>query len=192
MKSSIDRLLGKIETLERELEAVFAVKRAEFAYRFENRKIVFEAELLRRHRELKVGLLEYIKGVRLLVLLTAPFIYVLIIPLALLDLLVSLYQAICFPIYGVPKVHRRDFIVLDRHKLAYLNLVEKINCSYCSYANGLIAYVREIASRTEKYWCPIKHARKVEGTHRHYPEFSDYGDAETYRRFVDRSGGPDR
>jgi hypothetical protein len=43
-------------------------------------------------------------------------------------------------------------MIFDRTHLAYLNLVEKINCAYCSYGNGLAAYLREIAARTEQYW----------------------------------------
>jgi hypothetical protein len=31
--------------------------------------------------------------------------------------------------------------------------------------------VREVASRTEIYWCPIKHARRVLGPHPHYQGF---------------------
>jgi len=46
--------------------------------------------------------------------------------------------------------------------------------------NGLLAYVTEVAARTEQYWCPIKHARRVAGAHRHYPDFVDFGDAEAY------------
>jgi hypothetical protein len=34
-----------------------------------------------------------------------------------------------------------------------------------AYANGVFAYVREVGSRTEQYWCPIKHARRVLGVH---------------------------
>jgi len=41
--------------------------------------------------------------------------------------------------------------------------------------------VREVAGRTEQYWCPIRHARRVRGPHAHYREFVDYGDAEAYR-----------
>jgi hypothetical protein len=105
----------------------------------------------------------------------------LIVPLVLLDLFVTAYQAACFPVYGIAKVRRADYLVFDRHHLGYLNALEKLNCAYCSYANGLIAYVREIAGRTEKYWCPIKHARRVIGAHPHYAEFRDYGDAAAFR-----------
>jgi hypothetical protein len=91
------------------------------------------------------------------------------------------YQAICFPIYKIPMVRRRDYLVFDRHHLAYLNIIEKINCAYCSYANGAVAFIREVASRTEVYWCPIKHARRVLGPHPHYQGFADFGDAEGFR-----------
>ncbi len=59
--------------------------------------------------------------------------------------------------------------------------LEKLNCAYCSYANGVIAYVREIAGRTEQYWCPIKHARRAIGAYSHYAQFHDYGDAGGFR-----------
>ena len=108
-------------------------------------------------------------------------IYSLIVPIALVDIWVMAYQAICFPVYKIPKVRRRDYLVFDRHHLAYLNIIEKINCAYCSYANGAIAFVREVASRTEVYWCPIKHARRMLGPHPHYQGFADFGDAEGFR-----------
>ncbi|MDO9316507.1 MAG: hypothetical protein Q7T97_18390, partial [Burkholderiaceae bacterium] len=51
---------------------------------------------------------------------------------------------------------------------------------YCEYGNGLMAYMREILARTEEYFCPIKHARKVLGTHERYKRFLNYGDAADY------------
>ena len=60
--------------------------------------------------------------------------------------------------------------------------MEKFNCAYCSYANGLIAYTMEIASLTEAYWCPIKHARRLELTHARYRDFADYGDADAFKK----------
>ena len=115
-----------------------------------------------------------------------PSIYSLIIPLILLDLFAALYQAVCFPVYGLRRVRRRDYLAFDRGQLAYLNAIEKINCEYCAYANGLIAYIREIASRTEEYWCPIKHARRVLGVHARYGSFVDYGDGDAYRHELER------
>lgn len=49
--------------------------------------------------------------------------------------------------------------------LSYLNAIEKLNCVYCGYGNGVIAYGREIIARTEQFWCPIKHASKAAGEH---------------------------
>ncbi|MCC6777429.1 MAG: hypothetical protein IT537_12485 [Hyphomicrobiales bacterium] len=182
MSSQIAALTERMRALEAELEAELAERRAELRVGLEHGRAVFEEEILRRHRELRVRLSRYLMQARPLVVLTAPVIYALIVPLALLDLFVTVYQAVCFPAYGIPKVRRSDHLVLDRHHLAYLNAIEKLNCAYCSYANGLIGYVREIAARTEQHWCPIKHARRVIGTHARYATFDDYGDAEGYQR----------
>ena len=75
---------------------------------------------------------------------------------------------------------RSDYIIIDRQHLNYLNVFEKLNCVYCGYGNGVISYAREITSRTEQYWCPIKHARKVLDAHPRYNGFVDYGDATEY------------
>ena len=180
----VAHLMDRIAALETELAAEIAKERAGLRYGLEQGRIAFEQEVLRRHRELRTRLSEYILNARPLVVLTAPVIYSLIVPLVILDISVSIYQAVCFPAYGIEKVRRRDYFTFDRAHLAYLNALERLNCAYCSYANGLIAYVREIAGRTEQYWCPIKHARRMIATHDHYREFVDYGDAEAYRERI--------
>ena len=183
-RSSVNHLMDRIAALEAELAAEIAKERAGLREGLERGRIAFEQEVLRRHQELKTSLSHYVLNARPLVVLTAPVIYSLIVPLVILDIAVSIYQAICFPIYGIEKVRRRDHFVFDRAHLAYLNALEKLNCAYCSYANCLIAYVREIAGRTEEYWCPIKHARRMIAAHDHYRQFVDYGDAEAYRERV--------
>lgn len=182
MDSLIDDLTRKMRELEAQMDAHIAQRRAALRVGMERGRVVFEEEVLRRHRELKTALLTYIWNANLLVVVTAPVIYAMIVPLLLLDLFVSVYQMVCFPVYGIPKVRRADYFAFDRHHLAYLNALEKLNCAYCSYANCLIAYVREIAARTEQYWCPIKHARRVIGSHARYATFDDYGDAESYQK----------
>ncbi len=181
MTPQIADLMGRIRVLESELDAELAKRAAELRIGLEHGRIAFEAELLRRHRALRQKLLPYLFGADPLVMLTAPVIYAGIVPFLLLDLFVSVFQAVCFPIYGIAKIKRADYFVFDRHHLAYLNGLEKLNCAYCSYANGLIAYAREIASRTEQYWCPIKHARRLVGAHARYAAFDDYGDGENYQ-----------
>jgi hypothetical protein len=181
MNASVADLTQKICVLEEELEVQVALARAELHVRIEDGKVEFEEAILRRHRELKTRLLRYLAGARPLIVVTAPVIYSLIIPLGLLDLFITVYQAVCFPVYGIQKVARKDYLIFDRRYLAYLNVLERFNCAYCSYANGLIGYVREIASRTEEYWCPIKHARKVISAHPRYSTFADFGDARGYK-----------
>lgn len=174
-------LLAKLREVEEALEARLEAKRAEFSYQVEHGRIVFEQEIQERHRQFKTGLLGFLRQAPVARLITAPIIYSLAAPLLVLDFAIAVYQAVCFPIWGIKRAKRSDYIVIDRHHLAYLNGVEKLNCVYCGYANGLIALVDEVASRTEQYWCPIKHATRVKNPHARYSRFVDYGDAEGFR-----------
>ena len=189
MAGTLDELMEKLRSVEAEIEVELAKRREELRFRIENRRIIFEEEVLKIQRAIKVGLARYISNASPLVVLTAPVIYSMIIPIALLDVTVIVYQAICFPIYRIPRVRRTDYLIFDRHHLAYLNILEKLNCAYCSYANGAIAFMREVAARTEIYWCPIKHARRVLGPHPHYQGFADFGDAEGFREKLARLKG---
>jgi hypothetical protein len=184
MTAHLDLLTEKLRSVEAEIEAEMAKRREELRFQVVNHRIVFEQEVLRLQRAIKTRALRYLIEANPLMILSAPVIYSLIVPIALADIWVMAYQAICFPVYRIPKVRRRDYLVFDRHHLAYLNIIEKINCAYCSYANGAIAFVREVAARTEVYWCPIKHARRVLGPHPHYQGFADFGDAEGFQSRV--------
>jgi len=139
-------------------------------------------DIRRAHLALKPRLLPFILHGRPLMFLIAPLIYSVALPLLCLDLWLTAYQWLCFPVFGIPKVRRRDYFVIDHQRLAYLNAIEKLNCVYCSYANGTAAYVREVAARTEQYWCPIKHASAIPNPHNRYHHFVDFGDAQGYRR----------
>lgn len=181
MTPQIGELIERIRGLEEELELELAKRRDELRFSLENHKVRFEQEILQRHKEFKIGLLRYLRQARFRNLITVPIIYAMFFPLLLLDLFVTVYQFTCFPLYRIPKVSRRDYLIFDRHSLAYLNAIEKINCVYCSYGNGLLSYVREIVARTEQYWCPIKHAQRLLEAHSSYSKFTDFGDAEAYR-----------
>ena len=186
VRDEITHLSGSIRALERQLEVALAKRRVELNYEVHDGIVHFEHLVIAKHRLLKARLLSYILGARPAMILTAPVIYALFIPVLLLDLFVAIYQTVCFPVYGIPRVRRRDYLAFDREHLAYLNVVEKLNCAYCAYANGVFAYVREVGSRTEQFWCPIKHARRVLGTHTRYGSFVDYGDADAYRHDLER------
>jgi len=170
--------LPDVEKVEEEIKSAF--------YELRNGKVWFSKEIEREHRRLKTSLASYVLHSRILAILTAPFIYGVIIPFVLLDLFVSAYQAVCFPVYGIPKARRRDYIAIDRNKLRYLNAIEGFNCLYCSYGNGVLAYAVEIAGRTEQHWCPIRHARRVQNAHDRYENFLPYGDASAYREEIDK------
>jgi hypothetical protein len=185
MESRVSEILKEIRRLEEELEEAIRTQQVDLLYRIEGTKVKFEGAVQAAHRQLRTGVLSWLRKSELRNVVSAPFIYGMIVPFVILDIFISIYQAICFPLYRIPKVSRRKYIVLDRHRLSYLNSIEKFNCVYCGYVNGLIAYVREIAARTEEYWCPIKHASKILDPHRRYARFADFGDPEAYVR---RSG----
>ncbi len=182
MNPKISELLARIQQMELEIEQEMKRRRAELQADFEEKRIKFEHEVVEQQRRFKTGIVKYMLSANLLSVLTSPVIYAVLVPMLLLDLSVTVYQHICFRAYGIPRVKRSDYFVYDRTHLAYLNLIEKINCGYCSYGNGLMAYAREIVARTEQYWCPIKHARKVMAAHPYYTGFVDFGDAQSYQR----------
>ncbi|PKO94452.1 MAG: hypothetical protein CVU16_02945 [Betaproteobacteria bacterium HGW-Betaproteobacteria-10] len=182
MNKNIDELLLRIRELQEELEAEYCRTRDEWA----QKRQALADEFLRQQRRYKTGLFRFLLRSRFLVALTAPLIYLGWLPFLLMDFFVSVFQSVCFPIYKIPKVRRSDYMIFDRQDLPYLNIIEKFNCFYCSYGNGVAAYTREVAARTELYWCPIKHARRMRSAHDLYPDFFDYGDAEAFKQGLER------
>ena len=186
MLTTISEIVTRISELESQLELALREeaesKRREFLYVIEKGKVAFNSEADAVHRTIRQGVPAFLWEAPFKSLLAAPLTYSLIVPLLFLDAWVWLYQAVCFPVYGIEKVARSRYILLDRGRLRYLNVIERLNCDYCGYANGLIAYVREVAARTEQYFCPIKHARRCSGTHARYSAFLDFGDARAYRK----------
>lgn len=181
----LDELLARLKNVQREIEKeidrLLAEKRDRFHYQIRRGRVVFERKIRQLHKRERTGLLAYISGAPIATILSAPIIYGMVVPLVFLDLTITLYQQICFRIYKIPLVRRSDYLYIDRHYLPYLNLIEKINCVYCGYGNGLVEYAREVIGRTEKYWCPIKHARRTPDPHRHVEKFFDYGDGEAWK-----------
>ncbi len=184
MNEKTRQLLDRIIALEDELRAALHEQEGELRYRIEGRRVAFEQSIREAHAKLRQGSLRWFFDIPPQNLLTAPVIYSMIVPLAIADLCVSFYQTICFPIYGIAKVRRRDCFAFDRRHLAYLNMFEKFHCLYCSYATGVLTYAREIVARTEQYFCPIKHAHKILHNHERYACFLDYGAAEGYHARV--------
>lgn len=184
MSARITELIDKIARLEYLLLEEIKQQEEKFHYRLEGTRVRFEDSVEKAHQRLKVAVIPWLASSRLRNILSIPFIYSMIVPLAFIDITITLFQHICFRLYNIARVNRADYVVIDRHQLSYLNAIEKLNCVYCGYGNGVIAYSREIISRTEQYWCPIKHARKVVGTHRRYDQFLGFGEGEDYQAQV--------
>lgn len=180
MNNRIKELVDKIQELKNELQTLIYEQESRLNYTISGKRVEFEKAIQEAHKKLKVSWFYWLFTSSPRNLLSIPFIYALSSVLITLDIGVTTYQHICFRLYGIARVKRSDYFIYDHQHLAYLNIFEKINCLYCSYANGLLSYSREIASRTEQYWCPIKHARKVLDSHIRYTGFIEYGDAEDY------------
>ena len=181
MNDPIQQLLEQITALEDDLRKALGEQQSTVFFQIKGKRIEFEQSIKQTHRRLKQNFFRWLVTNRPQNLITGPIIYSMIIPLLVTDVFVSFYQMTCFPIYGIKKVRRADFIIFDRQQLHYLNFIEKFHCTYCAYGSGMISYVSEIIARTEQYVCPIKHARKLLGTHKRYAQFLEYGIADNYQ-----------
>jgi hypothetical protein len=182
MNDHIKDLLAQMAALEAQLRDAVHDQESRVFFQIKGKRVEFERSVRDAHRQLKTGFLRWLVTNRPQNLITGPLIYGMVIPLLLMDAFVSFYQWACFPIYGITKVRRADYFVFDRHQLGYLNFIEKFHCTYCEYGNGLMSYMAEILARTEEYFCPIKHAHKIIGTHGRYQRFLAYGEADAYER----------
>jgi len=180
MNDRIQQILSQITALEDDLRTALNEQQSSIFFQIKGKRVEFEQSIKETHLRLKTNFFRWLVTYRPQNLITGPIIYSLIIPLIITDIFITFYQLTCFPIYGIKKVRRRDYIVYDRQQLNYLNFIEKFHCTYCAYGSGMIAYISEIVARTEQYFCPIKHARKIVGTHARYARFLDFGDAENY------------
>jgi hypothetical protein len=181
MSNRLNDILEEIRELEKTVETEMKRREEELKYQVRKRKVIFEKEIKALYKKMAGSLFSYIIKSSFFTVISALVIYAMIIPALVLDICLWIYQAICLPIYGISRVKRKDHIILDRHFLKYLNIIERINCDYFSYFNGLASYATEIAARTEQYRCPIKHVSGRVQRHSRYHHFFDYGDARAYK-----------
>ena len=180
MNARVQQLLDEITALEDELHAAMNEQQSSMFFQIKGKRVEFEKSIKQTHLKLKKNFFRWLVTNRPQNLITGPIIYSMIVPLVITDLFITFYQLTCFPIYGIKKVCRANYIIFDRQNLNYLNFIEKFHCTYCAYGSGMIAYISEIVARTEQYFCPIKHARKILGTHSRYAQFLDFGEAQDY------------
>jgi len=185
MGNRLYELYDEIRKLEHEMLEEIDLQQERLSYEIKEKTIKFKDEVAAYHKANVMKVLKYIRRSSFKNIVTAPVIWGCIFPAVLMDIMITIYQTIFFPVYGIPKVVRSEYIVLDRRHLKYLNSIQKFNCLYCGYFNGLIGYVQEVAGRTEQYWCPIKHATKLKTVHSRYARFSDFGDCDDYSKRLD-------
>ena len=83
MATQLDALMEKLRSVEAEIEAELTRRREALRFRFENRRIVFEQDVRRMHRAIKVRATRYFIDAHPLIVLSAPVIYSLIVPIAM-------------------------------------------------------------------------------------------------------------
>jgi hypothetical protein len=150
-----------------------------------NGKIWFSEEIKKEHRRLKTSLFRYAVYSRVLAILTAPFIYACILPFVLLDLFVSMYQWVCFPVYGVPKARLRDYMAIDRNKLRYLNALEGLIVCTAHMQTDCLPTLWK--SQDGAALVPNRaRARRIQQAHDRYSHFLPFGDAAAYRERIDK------
>ncbi len=181
MSEKIKKIVEEIEILEEKLKKEIATQEGHIAYKIENGRVNFEQDILALQKENMKKVMAYLKEIPFLHLISSPIIYMMVLPALLFDVMLFIYQQVVFRVYKFDFIKRSDYIVFDRHYLAYLNPIEKLNCLYCSYFNGLMHYAAEISAKTELYFCPIKHAKKIAYKHRYYKDFLTYGDENNFQ-----------
>lgn len=181
MNDKIKEIVEEIEAMKLKLAEEIAEQESYISYEVHNGYVKFEKEVLARQKENMKNLLTWFGEVPFLHFLAAPIIYGMVIPAMLFDVIIFIYQHVVFRIFKFEFIKRSNYIIFDHQYLGYLNPVEKLNCVYCSYFNGLIQYVSAIAARTELHFCPIKHAKKIAYEHSYYDKYLIYGDGEDYQ-----------
>ncbi|MDQ5970916.1 MAG: hypothetical protein QG603_693 [Patescibacteria group bacterium] len=178
--SKIKKILENIDALHDSLQKEYDRMAKQYGFSINERRVIFLKKFNDRNRSLRIPTWRYAVPRNIRHFLSIPFIYIMIIPVVILDFFLMLYNTTALPLYHIPKVARKDHFIFDRQFLAYLNMIQKINCVYCSYVNGLFSYASEIGARTERYWCPIKAAHRPKHYHTWYKDFADYGNPEQW------------
>lgn len=181
MNNKIKEMIDEIEAMKAKLKDEISQQEKDKLYEIKNGYVRFEHDAFLRQKKYVKSLWQWFAEIPLLNLLSAPVIYAMVFPALFLDMMLFVYIKVVGAVFKFEFPQRSDYIVFDRHYLGYLNIMEKLNCLYCSYFNGLMAYATVIANRTEFYFCPIKHAKKVAYDNKYYDEYLQYGDADNYQ-----------
>ena len=177
-----DEIKKKYEKKKEEFTRDYNAFKEKYEFKIEGKSIIWNKDREKELKKDKKSAWDSVFSATVREILSFPFIWMMLIPAFILDLWLFIYQNTAIRLYKIPLAKRSDYIVFDRAQLAYLNWIQKINCIYCSYFNGLVQYAVEVAWRTEKYWCPIKHATKKHGSHNWEKFFAEYWNSKEFKR----------
>lgn len=135
MKSKISEILKQIEDKKNELVKEYEKIKEKYLFELKGKRVLFDKKRREYNKKYKVNVFSYLLHPNFKYILSMPFIYGMAIPALFLDICIFIYQHVCFRLYGIPLVKRRDYIIYDRRYLDYLNILQKVNCLYCSRVN---------------------------------------------------------
>jgi hypothetical protein len=105
--------------------------------------------------------------------LAAWLLYLALPAVIFIDIILILGNHIIFPLVGIPKINRSDYIKpFSRSKLMNVSIWYKLGCIYCSYTNGVAYYFQVIAMKIEFLYCPWKQKDKTKISHHRF--FKDW------------------
>ena len=113
MNDRIQQLLAQINALEDELRIAVNEQQSSIFFQIKGKRVEFEQSIKETHRKLKMNFFRWLVTNRPQNFITGPIIYSMIIPLLVTDLFITFYQLTCFPIYGIKKVRRSDYVIFD-------------------------------------------------------------------------------
>ena len=181
MKNKIYKLLQEIKNKKIQIWKEYDKLKNKYWFKIDWKKIIWNKLTKKQLKKSKKSILDTLFSAQIRELLSIPFIWIMIIPAIILDIFIFIYQNTAIRLYKIPFTKRSNYIIFDRKQLAYLNIIQKINCIYCSYFNWLMQYAVEVAWKTERYWCPIKNARKKYWEHEWEKYFAEYWDVEWFK-----------
>jgi len=107
MDNRIEEIAAQIKILEDELMLELRKKQDEFFYTLEDKKVKFQENVIKEGRSKIISSIRYLSSFPVLAVFTIPFIWSMMLPALLVDIFVTIYQSVCFPIYKIPKVKRK-------------------------------------------------------------------------------------
>ena len=110
--------------LEDELRIALKEQQSSIFFQVNGKRVEFEQSIKEAHLRFKKNFFRWLITDRPQNLITGPIIYAMIIPLVITDIFITFYQLTCFPIYGIKKVKRGDYIILIAKTSTILTLLK--------------------------------------------------------------------